>query len=95
MPSSSASTARALPSDIRSRLAQIDYEYQQGELTQRGYEIRRSRILSPVDMENLNLYNEATGRLNSVVPILIFVVFPKYLTFAFWNRLAVLMIFLR
>ena len=70
MPSSNSSpaTLRTLPADIRSQLAQIDHEYQQGELTQRGYEIRRSRILSPIDIANLNLNND---RLNSAVPSLL------------------------
>lgn len=46
---------RHLPTEVSSRLAQIEMEYQQGELTQRGYEIRRSRLLTAVDIENLNL----------------------------------------
>jgi DMAP1-binding Domain len=46
---------RHLPTEVSSRLAQIEMEYQQGELTQRGYEIRRSRLLTAVDIANLNL----------------------------------------
>jgi DMAP1-binding Domain len=56
---------RALPSDLRARLAQIDLEYQHGELTERGYEIRRARILSSIDMANLNFNAEPSGRLNT------------------------------
>jgi hypothetical protein len=60
--------SRPLPLDVRSRLAQIELEYQSGELTQRGYEIRRSRILSPVDLENFHLSHEIpSGRLNTAV----------------------------
>jgi hypothetical protein len=44
---------RTLPSDIRTRLAEIEHEYQTGELTQRGYEIRRSRLLTPLDMAQI------------------------------------------
>lgn len=65
---------RSLPADIRSRLAQIELEYQSGELTQRGYEIRRSRILSPIDLTNFNLNDEVpSGRLNT------FAVHPHFL----------------
>jgi hypothetical protein len=46
---------RHLPTEVESRLAQIEMEYQQGELTQRGYEVRRSRLLTAVDIANLNL----------------------------------------
>ena len=60
--------SRPLPTDVRSRLAQIELEYQSGELTQRGYEIRRSRILSPIDMTNFNFSNEIpSGRQNASV----------------------------
>jgi DMAP1-binding Domain len=71
MPPSSPVVGRTLPNDVRFRLAQIEQEYQAGELTQRGYEIRRSRILSPIDITNLNFINETTGRVNtSAVPTL-------------------------
>jgi hypothetical protein len=55
---------RTLPADVRTRLARIENEYQQGELTQRGYELRRSRILSPIDMTALN-FDSPSGRLNT------------------------------
>lgn len=66
------SSPDGLPPDIRSRLAKVDREYQTGELTQRGYELRRSRILNPIDMANFSLGPnvEGPGRVNtSVVPI--------------------------
>ena len=68
MSSSNSPQPRPLPIDVRSRLAQIELEYQSGELTQRGYEIRRSRILSPIDLANFNLSDEIpSGRLNTSV----------------------------
>lgn len=71
MPSSNASPGgRPLPPDVLSRLAQIEREYQQGELTQRGYEIRRSRIMSPLEMANFNFNfndNDTPGQVNSAV----------------------------
>jgi DMAP1-binding Domain len=60
-----------LPAGVRSQLAQIELDYQQGELTQRGYEVRRARLLAPLDMSGLHiaadspngiLYNSAVGR---------------------------------
>jgi len=54
----------SLPSDVRTRLARIEHEYQQGELTQRGYELRRSRILSPIDMAGFN-FDSPPARLNT------------------------------
>ena len=61
---------RTLPADVRTRLARIEHEYQQGELTQRGYELRRSRLLSPIDMTALN-FDSPPARLNtSAVPSL-------------------------
>jgi len=63
-PSTSPNLDRSLPSDVRTRLARIENEYQQGELTQRGYELRRSRILSPIDMTALN-FDSPSGRLNT------------------------------
>jgi hypothetical protein len=57
-------TTSNLPADVRTRLARIENEYQQGELTQRGYELRRSRILSPIDMTALN-FDSPSGRLNT------------------------------
>jgi DMAP1-binding Domain len=65
MPPSGTPSQRGLPSEVQSKLAQIEHEYQQGELTQRGYELRRSRILSPIDMSTLNLHTDGTGRLNT------------------------------
>ena len=64
---SNTSYGHALPPDVRSRLARIEREYGAGELTQRGYELRRSRILSPIDMErlSLSLNIDGTGRLNT------------------------------
>jgi DMAP1-binding Domain len=71
MSSSNASPGRRpIPPDVLSRLAQIEHEYQHGELTQRGYEIRRSRIISPLEMENFNFNfnnNDTSGRENSAV----------------------------
>ena len=67
MARSIAAQDRGLPSDIRARLAQIEQEYQQGELTERGYEIRRARILSSIDMTNLNFNAEPSGgRVNTL-----------------------------
>jgi hypothetical protein len=57
-------SSRPLPADIRTRLAEIDLDYQQGELTQKGYESRRSRILSAMDMRMLSLELSNAG--NSV-----------------------------
>jgi len=61
MPPSNVPVEKNLPSEVRSRLALVEQEYQQGELTQRGYELRRSRILSPIDMSNLSLNNEVSN----------------------------------
>ena len=68
-PPGTPSLDRPLPSDVRTRLARIDHEYQQGELTQRGYELRRSRILSPIDITALN-FDSPPARLNTsaVIP---------------------------
>ena len=57
-PPSPVTGGRRLPADAESSLAQIEMEYRAGELTQRGYEIRRSRILSAPDIANLNLSGE-------------------------------------
>lgn len=66
MASTYQSQRRPLPTDVRSRLTEIEQEYQAGELTQRGYEIRRSRLLSPFDLADFNLENEIpSGRLNN------------------------------
>ena len=53
-----------LPPTVRAQLAQIDTEFNSGELTQRGYELRRSRILSPIDIAALNQSIENTPRIN-------------------------------
>ena len=62
---SSHPSARTLHPDIRQQLAKIELEYQQGELTERGYELRRSRVLSPVDMAALAQAIDGNGRLNT------------------------------
>jgi hypothetical protein len=54
-PPAAAVGGRHLPPDVEARLAQIELEYQHGELTQRGYEIRRSRILAAIDIQHLDL----------------------------------------
>ena len=55
------SGAATLPADVRAQLAQIEVEYQLGELTQRGYEVRRARLLSPLDMSGLYVNTEPPG----------------------------------
>lgn len=65
MASSHRPAPRALPPDIRHQLAKIELEYQQGELTQRGYELRRSRVLSPIDIMTLAQSLDGNGRLNT------------------------------
>lgn len=56
---------RQLPVDVEAELAQIERDFQNQELTARGYEIRRSRILSTLDMSALNLVGER-GQLSRV-----------------------------
>jgi len=65
MSSSHRAAPRALPPDIRQQLAKIELEYQHGELTQRGYELRRSRVLSPIDMATLAQAVDGNGGLNT------------------------------
>ena len=64
-PIQQSSTKRTLPPDIRAQLSQIELEYQQGELTQRGYEVRRSRLLSPIDMSAMTLSEAGSTRNNT------------------------------
>ena len=69
---SPATGARRLPADVESSLSQIEMEYQAGELTQRGYEIRRSRILSAIDLANLDLSGErlpTSAGVSSTLPL--------------------------
>ena len=63
---------RVLPPDVRHQLAQVEAEYQSGELTQRGYEMRRSRILSPIDLSALSLSLEGTTTNNVVGSVILF-----------------------
>ena len=56
-----ANLPRDLPSDIRAKLDQVEEEYQNGELTQRGYELRRSRIMASFDMPSSSLPNDSTS----------------------------------
>ena len=72
MAASSSSLEYGLPSNIRAQLARIEREYEEGELTQRGYEIRRSRLLSAVDMTNLSLISEGISRVNTNVVMLLY-----------------------
>jgi hypothetical protein len=65
MASSHRPAPHTLPPDIRHQLAKIELEYQQGELTQRGYELRRSRVLSPVDVAALAQAIDGNTRLNT------------------------------
>jgi len=59
----------ALPAQVQAQLAQIEAEYSSGELTQRGYELRRSRILSPIDIAGLNHVIDANRTVSAVSPL--------------------------
>jgi hypothetical protein len=36
-----------LPEDVREKLAELDLELSEGDITQKGYEKKRTRLLSP------------------------------------------------
>ena len=38
---------RALPVDIRAKLAELDLELSEGDITQKGYDKKRQRLLAP------------------------------------------------
>ena len=38
---------RALPVDIRAKLAELDLELSEGDITQKGYDKKRQRLLGP------------------------------------------------
>ena len=38
---------RAFPVDIRAKLAELDLELSEGDITQKGYDKKRQRLLSP------------------------------------------------
>ena len=38
---------RALPVEIRAKLAELDLELSEGDITQKGYDKKRQRLLSP------------------------------------------------
>ncbi|GFN99713.1 disco-interacting protein 2, partial [Plakobranchus ocellatus] len=42
-----------LPEDVRERLAELDLELSEGDITQKGYEKKRTKLLGPyVKQEN-------------------------------------------
>ena len=38
---------RTLPADIRAKLAELDLELSEGDITQKGYDKKRQRLLAP------------------------------------------------
>lgn len=51
-----------LPSDVREKLAELDLELSEGDITQKGYEKKRTKLLAPF----LNLNNNESNQLKEI-----------------------------